>query len=207
MEHRAFMINMIQSELEDAVGVENVSVRPTDQLVYGVDYFWVARMWADKAQEPPKPTPAKEHEWLKQMEGEWITEAEAIMAPGQPPVKCKGTESVRSLGGIWFVNELKTDMLGSQMIGHMTVGFDTEKKKYVGTWICNMDPEMMTYEGTVDGKTLSLVTEGKNPLTGKKCKMKDVIEIKDKDNKVLTSFIQGDDGKWTQFMTMTSKRK
>ncbi len=55
MEHRAFMINMIQSELEDAVGVENVSVRPTDQLVYGVDYFWVARMWADKAQEPPKP--------------------------------------------------------------------------------------------------------------------------------------------------------
>ena len=50
MEHRAFMINMIQSELEDAVGVENVSVRPTDQLVYGVDYFWVARMWADKAQ-------------------------------------------------------------------------------------------------------------------------------------------------------------
>ena len=55
MEHRAFMINMIQSELEDAVGVENVSVRPTDQLVYGVDYFWVARMWADKAQDPPKP--------------------------------------------------------------------------------------------------------------------------------------------------------
>lgn len=55
MEYKAFMINMIQSELEDAVGVENVSVRPTDQLVYGVDYFWVARMWADKAQEPPKP--------------------------------------------------------------------------------------------------------------------------------------------------------
>jgi len=162
---------------------------------------------AAAAQEIPKPTVTKENEWLKQLEGEWVCELEAVMAPGQQPVKSKGTETVRSLGGLWYVAEMKTDMLGSQMVGYSTVGYDAEKKKYVGTWVCNMDPEMSTYTGTVDGKTISLECEGKNPMTGKKCKMKDVIEIKDKDHKVLTSYILGDDGKWTPFMTITAKRK
>jgi hypothetical protein len=159
------------------------------------------------AQEFPKPTITKEHEWLKQLEGEWVTESEAVMEPGKPPIKFKGTETVRSLGGLWYVAELKTDMSGANMMGQMTVGYDAEKRKYVGTWVCNMDPEMISYVGTVDGKTISLECEGKNPTTGKKCKMKDVIEVKDKDHKVLTSYVLGDDGKWTQFMTMTSKRK
>ena len=55
MEAKAFMVNMIQSELEDVVGVRNVSANPAEKLTYGVDYFWLARMWADKGQRPPEP--------------------------------------------------------------------------------------------------------------------------------------------------------
>ena len=55
MELKAFMINMVQNELEDAVGTENVSVKSAEKLTYGVDYFWVARMWVDKGKEPPTP--------------------------------------------------------------------------------------------------------------------------------------------------------
>lgn len=55
MERKAFMFNMVQSELEDAVGTENVSIRDAEKLIYGVDYFWVARMWADKGNRPPEP--------------------------------------------------------------------------------------------------------------------------------------------------------
>ena len=55
MERRAFMSNMVLSELEDAVGVENVSCNKADKLTYGVDYFWIARMWADKGCVPPEP--------------------------------------------------------------------------------------------------------------------------------------------------------
>jgi len=55
MELKAFMVNMVQSELEDAVGMENVSISEAEKLTYGVDYFWIARMWADKGRRPPEP--------------------------------------------------------------------------------------------------------------------------------------------------------
>jgi alkyldihydroxyacetonephosphate synthase len=55
MEFKEFMVNMIQNELEDVVGEENVSVLEADKLTYGVDYFWISRMWADKGKCPPKP--------------------------------------------------------------------------------------------------------------------------------------------------------
>jgi hypothetical protein len=154
------------------------------------------------------PTPQKEHEWLKQLEGEWESEAEMVMEPGKPPVKSKGTESIRTLGGFWSVSEMKGECLGITMTGVMTVGYDAQKKKYVGTWVCSMSDWLCQYEGTADGKVLTLECEGPNPADGGKLvKMKDVIEIKDKDHKVLTSSMLGADGKWVTFMTMTSKRK
>ncbi len=54
MEIKSFMVNMVQHELEDVVGTENVSVSPVDKLIYGVDYYWTARMWVDKGREAPK---------------------------------------------------------------------------------------------------------------------------------------------------------
>jgi hypothetical protein len=160
--------------------------------------------------QPPLPAPQKEHEWLKQLEGEWITEAEAVVGPGQPPIKIKGTEVVRSLGGYWTVGEFKTDFMGTTITGIQTLGYDAQKKKYVGTWVASVDGHLWKYEGTLDaaGKVLTLNTEGPNmEAQGKMTKMKDVIEIKDKDHKVLTSFMLNDDGKWVQFYTSNARRK
>ncbi len=166
---------------------------------------FVSRVQAEDA--PKAPMPQKEHEWLKQLEGEWVTDAEAIFEPGKPPVKCKGTETVRSLGGFWSVGEMKTEVMGVTMTGVMTVGYDAQKKKYVGTWVCSMCDLMFKYEGAVQGKVLTLETEGPNPMTGKIVKMRDMIEVKDKDHKVMTSAILGEDGKWASFMTMHARRK
>jgi hypothetical protein len=163
---------------------------------------------AATAQDGAKaPAPQKEHEWLKQLEGEWETKAEMVMEPGKPPVTSKGTESVRSLGGFWSVAEMKGDCLGVPVTGLMTIGYDPQKKKYVGTWVCSMTDWLCHYEGTADGPVLTLECEGPNPTTGKLVKMKDVIEIKDKDHKVLTSWMLGEDGQWVRFMTMTARRK
>jgi hypothetical protein len=157
---------------------------------------------------PKPPTPTKEHEWLKQLDGEWETEGEAYTEPGKPPVKTKGTMSVRSLGGFWAVGEMKSECFGVPVTGLITIGYDPQKKKYVGTWVCSMSDWQCSYEGTAEEKVLTLNTEGPSPADPKKTvKMRDVIEIKDKDTHTLTSAIQGDDGKWATFMTMTSKRK
>jgi hypothetical protein len=160
--------------------------------------------------QPNLPSPRKEHEWLKQLEGEWVTETEAVMGPGQTPLKSKGTEVVRSLGGFWTIGEMKSDMMGTPVTGIMTLGYDPKTKKYIGSWVCSVDGHLWKYEGTVDasGKVLTLNTEGPNMAApGKMAKMKDVIEIKSKDHRVLRSYMQGDDGKWVQIMTMDARRK
>jgi hypothetical protein len=160
------------------------------------------------SQDPPKlAPPEKEHEWLKQLVGEWETDAEAVMEPGKPPIKCKGTDTTRMLGGFWSVSEMKGEMFGTPVVGHLTLGYDAKTKKYVGTWVCSVDGHMWKYEGKVDGKTLTLDTEGPAAPGGKNAKMRDVIELKDADHKVMTSSLLGEDGKWVTFMTMNAKRK
>src|SRR5258705_4370877 len=49
------------------------------------------------------PGPVKEHELLQKFVGEWESEGEAFMAPGQPPTKLKGAESSRLIGGVLVV--------------------------------------------------------------------------------------------------------
>ena len=114
------------------------------------------------ADPPVGPAPTKQHEWLKQLEGEWVTESEAPTGPGQPPVKSKGTEVVRSLGGFFTVGEIKSDFMGQPLTGIMTLGFDPQAKKYVGIWVCSVDGYFWKYEGSLDaaGKVLTLNTEG-----------------------------------------------
>ncbi len=155
------------------------------------------------------PQPQKEHEWLKQLVGEWETVGEMKME-GQPAMTCKGTDSTRMLGGFWVVTEGKANPMGMQVESLMTLGYDPKIKKYVGTWADSMNDHMWKYEGTLDatGKTLTLDTEGPNFMAdGKLTKFRDVITIADKDHRSLSSQIKKDDGNWVTFMTGTYTRK
>ena len=159
---------------------------------------------------PEMPKPQKEHQWLQQLVGEWNVESEANFGPDQPSFKCSGTESVRSLGGFWTVGEGKANMMGMQVNSVMTLGYDPQKKKYVGTWVDSVQSHMWHYTGTLDesGKVLTLEAEGPNMLApGEMAKYRDVIEIKSKDEKILRSSMQNADGEWVNFMTATYTRK
>jgi len=155
--------------------------------------------------------PQKEHRWLQKLVGEWTFESECSMGPDKPAEKFNGTESVRSLGGVWTVGEGRGEMPGGG-IGTtiMTLGYDPAKKRYVGTFIGSMMTHMWLYEGGLDaaGKVLTLDTEGPSFTDdGKMLKYQDIIEFKSDDHRVLSSQTRGEDGKWHRFMTAHYRKK
>lgn len=154
--------------------------------------------------------PEKQHEWLKQLAGEWKCEGSCFMGPDQPEMKSKGTERVVMLGDLWAVLEGKGEMPdGGVMESRMTVGYDPAKKKFVGTWIGSPMAHLFVYEGELDatGKVLPLKTMGPSFTDPTKMvEYHDVIEIKGPNERLLWSQTQGPDGKWMKFMTMTYTR-
>ncbi len=161
------------------------------------------------ADETPKmPQPQKEHEWLKQLAGDWDLDIQ-IQEPGKDVTKSKGTEATRLIGGFWSLGEVKATMMDMPFSGMMTLGYDTQQKKYVATWIDSMSDYLWKYDGALDesGKILTLQAMGPCPMQGgKMTRFKDVIEITDKDHRTFKSFVDFD-GKWVQPLTINYTRK
>jgi hypothetical protein len=158
-----------------------------------------------------KPEPKPEHRWLQRMVGEWRAEAECPGGPGQPAAKMEGTESVRSIGGLWVVAEGSGEMPGGgPSTTILTLGYDPQKSRFVGTFIGSMMDMLWTYEGSLDaaGRVLTLDTEGPdfgNP--GQRAKYKDIIEFRSDDHRVMTSRMLGEDGEWREVMTAEYRRR
>jgi hypothetical protein len=155
--------------------------------------------------------PQKEHEWLQQLVGEWTYINECIMGPDQPPTKHEGSDSVRSLGGLWVLLEGTAPMPdGGTGTTLMTLGYDPQKQRFLGTFVGSMMTHLWIYEGTLDasGKVLTLDCEGPSFAPGGgMARYQDIIEIKDANHRTLSSQLQGEDGKWTRFMTAHYTRK
>lgn len=165
---------------------------------------------APQPQMPEMPKPQKEHQWLTQLEGEWISEVQMAGPAGQPGTESKGTETVRSVGGFWIVAENQGDMMGMPYTGILTLGYDANKEKYVGTWIDSFASHMWKYEGAVDedGKVLTLTTQGPNPMNPETTtRFKETIELKSDDHKLFTSSFQGPNGEWHEMITINYRRK
>jgi Protein of unknown function (DUF1579) len=156
------------------------------------------------------PEPQKEHKWLQRIVGDWTCEGEASMGPGQPPMTWKATESVRALGEVWVVGEARSRMPeGDEHTNLMSLGFDTDKKRFVGTFISSMMTGLWVYNGSLDagGSKLTLDTEGPHMADpSKTAPYKDIVEMKSDDERTLTSLMQVDDGSWVTFMTATYRR-
>jgi hypothetical protein len=157
-------------------------------------------------------TPQREHRWLERFIGEWTSETEMSMEPGKPAEKCHGTDTVRSLGGLWILAEGQGEMPGGGPVSMvLTLGYDPQRKRFVGTWIGSMMTHLWVYEGSLDAadRALTLETEGPSMAApeSKMAKYRDVMEFKSNDHRVLTSHTLSEDGVWHQFMTVHYRRK
>jgi uncharacterized protein YndB with AHSA1/START domain len=153
----------------------------------------------------PMATPATiEHGWLHRLLGEWEYESECSMGPDGPPMKARGRESVRSLGGYWVIGEGEGEMPGG---GHarwiVTMGFDAKAGRFRGSWVGSMMGHMFVYDGALseDGRTLTLENEGPSFTGEGTARYRDIVEMVDDDTRILASEVQGEDGGWTRFMT------
>lgn len=159
---------------------------------------------------PPKVETLEQHRWLKQLIGEWVCTVDAPMPNGEKPKPA--IEKVRALGDIWIQGETHTEMAGmGPVVMQLTLGYDPQKKRFVGTWLGSMMNYLWVYEGNLDaaGKALILNAEGPNMMGGEggMAKYQDKITIVGPNERTLTSHQQQPDGTWQQFMTATYKRK
>lgn len=159
----------------------------------------------------PDVRPQKEHQWLQRMVGRWSAEHECQMGPEGPTWKGKSTEVVRSLGGLWVVAEGEGETPdGRASHTMMSLGYDPQKGKFVGTFIASMMANLWVYEGLLDetGQKLSLNTDGPDFSGGALLRQYvDVIEFLDDDRRILTSYIFGDDGNLQQIMSARYERQ
>jgi hypothetical protein len=150
----------------------------------------------------------QEHRWLDRLVGEWSYEAECSMGPDQPPSRHRGTEVVRSLGGLWTLGEGEGETPGGGTETVMTLGYDPKAGRFVGTFVASMMTHLWSYRGALDesGKVLALDTEGPSFTGEGTATYRDRIEFVDDDHRVLTSQALGDDGQWHLFMTAHYRR-
>ncbi|HWM92549.1 MAG TPA: DUF1579 domain-containing protein [Thermoanaerobaculia bacterium] len=162
------------------------------------------------AQAPGMVAPTKEHEWLHQLAGQWEADLEVFAGPGNPPLKVKATENTRRIGGFWILSESEVTPPGMPFARALTLGYDPQKKKYVGTLVDSNSTHIGKYEGSMDaaGRTLTLEGEMPSPFDpAKSVRVREVIELKSRDQKVVTTSVQGEDGNWFTLLTVNARRK
>ena len=155
--------------------------------------------------------PERQHRWLERLVGEWMFETDVPAQAGQPASKSTGSESVRSIGGLWIQAEGHGEMPGGgPATSVMTLGYDLQKKRFVGSWIGSMMTFMWVYDGELDAaeRVLTLTSEGPSMSgDGTMSSYQDVIEFTSNDHRTLTSRVRTPDGTWQHFMTVDYRRK
>lgn len=155
------------------------------------------------------PEPRAEHRWLQRLVGTWSVDVQMDLGPDTPPMTSTGRETVRSFGELWTIGEgVNESPLGaSESI--MTLGYDPERGRFVGTFIGSTMTHLWPYDGALDpsGKVLTLDSVGPSFASdGTMAKYQDIIEFLDEDHRTLSARVQGPDGSWTPFMKAQYRR-
>jgi len=113
-------------------------------------------------QEPPMPEVTDHHKRVLAGVGEWEGTITMFM-PGMEPQTMPAQEKVEAVGEYWTTSTFTSDMGGMQFTGKSSLGYDSDKKQYVGTWIDSTTTYLTVMQGEFDAKKNMLVTRWKGP--------------------------------------------
>ncbi len=91
----------------------------------------------------------------------------------------------------------------------LTIGYDPASKRYVGSWIGSMMPNLWVYEGDVDaaGRILTLQADGPSfSGDGTIATYQDIVEVMTDDHYRFRSQVRQPDGSWHVFMEADYRR-
>jgi Protein of unknown function (DUF1579) len=161
---------------------------------------------------PPVAKPTAEHRLLAEDVGTWDATVKSWMrGPDSEPTVSQGVEVVKLMpGGLWAQSEFDGKFGDQEFHGCGATGYDTKKRKYVGTWVDSMSTEIMVMEGDYDPATRTLTTyaKGTDP-SGKAYDAKMTGKHEGDDTRVFTMSIKSDEskGEYVKMMEITYKRR
>jgi hypothetical protein len=103
--------------------------------------------------------PAEQHEQLMTKVGDWQVACQYFL--GGEAVEATGEEKVEALGAYWTNGQFRCDLMGKEIKGRATSGYDPIKGKYVSSWQDSVTPFFYYFEGELDEEG-RLVMEGEN---------------------------------------------
>jgi hypothetical protein len=91
----------------------------------------------------------------------------------------------------------------SRMNSLITLGYDPQRGKFVGSFVSSCMTYHWLYEGYLDDQRRILTLEAEGPSfagDGSMAKYQDIIEVIDQDTYLFRSQYENADGRWTEFM-------
>ena len=108
------------------------------------------------------------HEVLKRYEGEWDV-VQRTMMPGMPEMSSEGRCTNRlAMDGKYLVGEYHGSFMGQPYEGMSVMGYDNFAKQFFSFWVDSMGTAPYLSHGGLseDGRTIALVGEMNEPMTG-----------------------------------------
>jgi Protein of unknown function (DUF1579) len=182
---------------------------PFPRTLLGLCFFISSLSASAMAQPGAKPT--DEHKILAEEEGTWdATVKSFVSGPDAEPAISKGTEvNTIMTGGLWILSKFEGDFGGVKFEGRGQFGYDPNKKKYVGTWIDSLSPNLSVLEGSYDPKTKTMTYVGDGTSAeGTKYSQKMVTTTKNDGSRVFTLYMKiGDAKDEAKFMEITYQKR
>jgi hypothetical protein len=147
--------------------------------------------------------PQAQHAWLQKLVGEWTYEVAG-------DEKMTGKEIIKPVGPFWIVGESVFTMPGGgEGTSRITVGFDPQKGRFVGTWVGSMMTYLWVYDGALDasGRVLTLAADGPSMAgDGMTASYEDIIEMVSDDHRLFRARVRGAGGEWQPMMSAEYRR-
>ena len=154
------------------------------------------------------PAPDAEHALVARGAGAWKATVDNRMDPGRPAESSQATEiNVLCCGGLFLLTDFAGEERGRPFRGHGVLGYNPQKKKFISAWIDSGDRRLSLSEGDYDAAREALtfrlhLPDGKGGTVA----LREVLEWKGADQRVMTMYAPGPDGRETPGLTIKYRR-